>query len=215
MQKLLVTVLTCIATATSGQTILIGPSIRNGSFEDGITSPWGGVNGTSQNASFASQGQWYGLLTEIANVNAARTDSYQSVTSSFMFGRIFLLTFDAKIGNTGFDSISASINSKNLLGTFVAPIKTILSEPALTTDAWTTHQAQFVFPDSWDGNTLRIDIGFYKSNAQIGTTYLGYLDNITLQQIPEPSSLALLGLGASFLFTRLARKSRSKALSQQ
>jgi len=33
--------------------------------------------------------------------------------------------------------------------------------------------------------------------------------------IPEPSSLVLLGLGGSFLFTRLARKSRSKALTQQ
>ena len=32
--------------------------------------------------------------------------------------------------------------------------------------------------------------------------------------IPEPSSFALLGMGGSFLFTRLARKSRSSALSQ-
>ena len=32
--------------------------------------------------------------------------------------------------------------------------------------------------------------------------------------VPEPSSLALLGLGGSFLFTRLARKSRSKGLRQ-
>ena len=32
--------------------------------------------------------------------------------------------------------------------------------------------------------------------------------------IPEPSSLALLGIGGSFLFMRLARKSRSKALRQ-
>ena len=33
--------------------------------------------------------------------------------------------------------------------------------------------------------------------------------------VPEPSSLVLLGLGGSFLFTRLARKSRSRALSQR
>ena len=32
--------------------------------------------------------------------------------------------------------------------------------------------------------------------------------------VPEPSSLVLLGLGGSILFMRLARKSRSKALSQ-
>ena len=34
-------------------------------------------------------------------------------------------------------------------------------------------------------------------------------------EVPEPSSLMLVGLGGSLLFTRLARKSRSKALSHQ
>ena len=42
--------------------------------------------------------------------------------------------------------------------------------------------------------------------------YYQFAINVTA--VPEPSSLCLLGLGASFLFTRLARKFRSKALSQ-
>ena len=37
---------------------------------------------------------------------------------------------------------------------------------------------------------------------------------INATAVPEPSSLVLLCLGGSFLFTRLARKSRSKTLSQ-
>ena len=37
---------------------------------------------------------------------------------------------------------------------------------------------------------------------------------INASVVPEPSSLVLLGLGGSFLFTRLARKSRSRALSE-
>ena len=45
-----------------------------------------------------------------------------------------------------------------------------------------------------------------------GSTPLQFAVYVTA--IPEPSSLALLGVGGSFLFTRLARKSRSRALSQ-
>jgi len=37
---------------------------------------------------------------------------------------------------------------------------------------------------------------------------------INATAVPEPTSLALLGIGGSFLFTRLARKSRSKAMRQ-
>ena len=37
---------------------------------------------------------------------------------------------------------------------------------------------------------------------------------INATAVPEPSSLLLLSVGGSFLFTRLARKSRSKALRQ-
>ena len=37
---------------------------------------------------------------------------------------------------------------------------------------------------------------------------------INATAVPEPSSLVLLGLGGSFLFTRLSRKSRAKTLSQ-
>ena len=37
---------------------------------------------------------------------------------------------------------------------------------------------------------------------------------INASVVPEPSSLVLLGVGGSFLFARLARKSRSKALRQ-
>ena len=214
MQKISVIFLTCIVTAIQGQTILIGPSIRNGSFEDGIISPWGGVNGTSQNASFASQGQWYGLLTEVANINAARTDSYQRITANPANGLTFLLTFDIRNGLPGFDFVETSLSSLNSDGSYVSPTATILSSPTLDTAAWGTYQKQFLLPQSWDGSSVRLDIAFYKLSVVSGTTYRGYLDNITLQQIPEPASLILLGMGGSFLFTRLARKSRSKALSQ-
>jgi hypothetical protein len=47
-----------------------------------------------------------------------------------------------------------------------------------------------------------------------GTRPNNFMFAINATAVPEPSSLVLLGLGGSFLFTSLARKSRSRALSQ-
>ena len=47
-----------------------------------------------------------------------------------------------------------------------------------------------------------------------GTRPNNFMFAINATAVPEPSSLFLLGIGGSFLFTRLARKSRSKALRQ-
>ena len=215
MYKYVMIFLASVAMTSSGQITLIDPSTRNGGFEDGVTSPWGLVNSVGQNGIFASQGDWYGIVSALANVATARTDSYQNISTSPLGGRSFLLTFDARIGSTGFESVFASIISQNSLGIYVPPLATLLSSPPLTTNAWATYQKLFMFPDVWDGNIIRLDIAFRNPNASVGTTYIGYLDNVRLQQIPEPSSLILLGLGGSFLFSRLARKSRSKALTQQ
>ena len=47
-----------------------------------------------------------------------------------------------------------------------------------------------------------------------GTRPNNFMFAVNATAVPEPSSFVLLGLGGSFLFTRRARKSRSKALSQ-
>ena len=210
MNKFALIFLASVAMTSSGQITLIDPTTRNGGFEDGVTSPWGLVNSVGQNGIFASQGDWYGIVAALANVAAARTDSYQIISTSPLGGRSFLLTFDARIGSTGFESVSASIISQNSLGIYVPPLATLLSSPPLTTNAWATYQKLFMFPDVWDGNSIRLDIEFRNPNASVGSTYIGYLDNVRLQQIPEPSSLILLGLGGLWLAAGRIRKVDSR-----
>ena len=72
--------------------------------------------------------------------------------------------------------------------------------------------------NSYDSDNGSVLAPYYDSSAsgslwaRNGSTPLQFA--VFVSAIPEPSSLALLGLGCSILFTRLARKSRSKALSR-
>lgn len=67
-------------------------------------------------------------------------------------------------------------------------------------DNWTTDRFVKTSSDglNWVINQIGFDIQFA----------------ISATAVPEPSIVALLGVGGSFLFTRLARKSRSKVLRQ-
>ena len=67
-------------------------------------------------------------------------------------------------------------------------------------DNWWTDR--FVQTSSGNSNWVFSQLGFDIHFAINATT------------VPEPSFLVLLGMGGSFLFTRLARKSRSKILRQ-
>jgi len=196
-----------ITSALAQGTLLIGPSTRNGSFEDGIASPWGGVDAVNKNAGFASHGEWFAVVS-----GNSRTDSYLSVEANPTNDRTFLLTFDARSGIPDFNSVSASINSRNVDGSLVQPASTSLMSPTLVSTAWVTYQQQFLFPESWDGSSVRLDIAFNKFPAVAGTTYFGYLDNITLQQIPEPSSLVVLSFSSLFLIANRLRRASASAI---
>ena len=69
---------------------------------------------------------------------------------------------------------------------------------------------------SYDSDNGSVMASYYDSSSngslwtRNGSTPLQFAVYVTA--IPEPSSLVLLGLGGSFLFTRLACKSRSQAL---
>lgn len=178
-----------VALSAHAQGFLIGPSTRNGSFEDGVALPWGGLS-VMQNPGFASEGIYFAAVQSTANGSFTRTASFQNdIPASPAGGFIFLLTFDARVGDVGFNSISSFIASS------VLPSVTTLVSPPLVDNAWATFQTQFVFPQNWDGSSLRLDIGFQRTGAITGTTYFGYLDNVRLQQIPEPTSSALMGMG--------------------
>ena len=199
MYKTIILFLSLVGLSAYGQGTLIGPTTRNGSFENGVALPWGGV-ATFQDLAFASQGNWFARAQAIGNGSVARTDSFQYLPATPGNGFMFRLTFDARIGSVGFESVGAFVSANNGDGTFVAPIVTSVATPTIVAVGWVTYQYQFQFPEVWDGGgSVRLGIGFTKNGAINGTTYTGFLDNIVLQQIPEPSSFALFGLGGLFL----------------
>jgi hypothetical protein len=187
---------TLVATTALGQVSLIGPSTLNGSFESGIASPWNGVEVTN-NAAFAGDGNWCAVLHE-ANSPTARALCFQFLSASPSGGLTFVATFDARNGTTGFDSVTALFFARNTNGTIVNATGTPVLAPSLDASAWRHYETYFQLPGTWDGiGNISLQIQFTKNGAASGTTYFGYLDAITLQQVPEPSSAALLGLSAS------------------
>lgn len=195
MNRILIAAFGMVATtAVLGQSTLIGPATRNGSFEDGVALPWSGVNAVSNNPSFASHGAWFAVLQ-----SPIRTGSWQYLAINPLNGRSLVVSFDARSkASSGFNSLSFFINTQNADGTDVLPSVSWLKTPPLTSSSWTSYLAVFQFPESWNGSSIRLGIDF-GGGVSGGPTLTGYLDNVILQQIPEPSALSSLGLGLVFL----------------
>lgn len=176
------------------QGIIIGQSIRNGSFEDGFGSPWNGDNQVSNNPVLATQGTWLGVVQ-----STLRTDTYQNIPINPSLGRSFEVSFDARVGVVGFSSLSCFINTLNSSGVSVLPTFTRPTNPPLSSTSWYNYQAAFHFPESWDGSSIRVGIGF-GGGISGGPILTGYLDNVIVQQVPEPASSLTVWLGAMVLF---------------
>jgi hypothetical protein len=89
-----------ISLAAHAQGLLVGPSTRNGSFEDGASSPWGGIAAVSQDASFASDGEWFAAVQ-----STLRTYSWQYIPVDLVQGGGFIVSFDARTGAPAFGSV--------------------------------------------------------------------------------------------------------------
>ncbi|MBN9691256.1 MAG: hypothetical protein J0M24_13555 [Verrucomicrobia bacterium] len=172
---------------------LIDATLRNGSFESGVSAPWLGDVVATQDSSFASQGSWYGTL-QSSPPGSARAIAFQFLTASPTEGRSFLATFDARVAGIGFDSLSVDFFSRSSEGVITSASEVPLVFPALSSSEWRTYQVGYQLPESWSGSgEISLQILFSKSDAFSGVTYVGYLDNVTLTQIPEPSTKTLLG----------------------
>ena len=210
MKKIIITYFTVFGLTAMGQLTLIDDANRNGSLESGELSPWFGDFSVTQNPAFARHGNWYAqlLTTPIWDPQLI-----QNLVPDANNGLIFNLSFEARIGTLGYDSVSTRMAGRTPLGSPLSAIVTPISSPQLTDSAWKNYTFQLQFPESWSNSGINFGIFFHLQQPPTGNNS-AYLDNIILQQIPEPSSFVLLGLGGSFLFTRLASKCRSKALRQ-
>ena len=202
-------VLICVLFANSTPAVtLIGPNTLNGSFESGAGSPWLGVQ-VFNDPTFASDGSYYASLQATAPATrAARQIAFQFLPANPSDGLTFSVSFDARNGATGFDNVGVDFFARRTDGTLIRPLETAAIFSTLSSSGWQTYQTQFHMPPGWDGDgNISLQIQFSKSGGTSGTTYTGFLDNIVLQQIPEPSTAGLVCLAGLFLaFARVSRR---------
>lgn len=167
-------------------TILIDASTRNGSFETGSASPWGGLSV----GGFSAVPGWFAILQDTPTGSTARTDGYQFLPISRSNGDTVELSFRAWIDSSGgaLDSVSVALSDAS----FALATKQVVSQPPLTV-GYSTFDYLFTLPSTWDssGNS-KLSIQFKNYAATSGQTYRAYLDAVTLQQVPEPSTVVLL-----------------------
>lgn len=161
-------------------TVLIGGSTRNGGFESGLSSPWGGI-GVLTDGTFAESGINYG------SASGTRADVYQFIPISTADGQELTLSFWARIPvSNSFDSLSVSFSDTGFSHTATV---TPVSQPQLSATEWRFFAYNLSIPAGWnDTGNSKVSIAFPNS---VGTRS-AYLDGISFSQVPEPTSAALV-----------------------
>lgn len=176
------------AAAAFAQGILIGPSIRNGGFEDGVVSPWNTAASVLQDPVFASEGSWYASL-QSAFVRPVW--AVQNLHPDPADGLVFMLSFDARVGIPGLDVVAPSMDARTPEGASLRASVTPIMVPPLSDATWQNYLYQLEMPASWNISGITFGISFSKNHPLGGVPHTAYLDNVVLQQIPEPGMLAL------------------------
>ena len=174
-------------------TTIIDGAARNGGFESGAASPWGGLSVVTD-ATIARSGSSYGYAS------GNRVDVFQFIPISNANGLEFALTFWARIPDSdGFDSLSVSFSDTGFSKNATV---TTLSEPSFSSSEWRKFEYQFTTPNNWDdsGNS-KLSIKFPNS----ASSRIAFLDDVNLTQIPEPSSVLTLSIAAILLLTQRIR----------
>lgn len=193
-----------VASCSFAQGTLIGPSTRNGSFENGALTPWGSGHDVRvlHDPAFASQGAYYASF-QSALVRPVLMG--QNLNPNPNEGLLFLLNFDARMDTPGLDIVTPLIGGRTPGGDSLSASVTAIAAPPLSTSAWQTYQYQLQMPAEWDNAGITLGISFSSNEPLGGITHIAYLDNVILQQIPEPSATVLVGLGAGYFAARQRR----------
>jgi len=105
---------------------------------------------------------------------------------------MFELSFDARVGTPALDRVSTRLGGRTLDGMSLDANITPLVAPPLTTSSWQSYHYFLELPAAWDGAGIHLSITFSADQHLGGITHTAYLDNVSLTQVPEPSTLALI-----------------------
>jgi hypothetical protein len=198
-----------VASTSFAQIIIIDSSTRNGSFEEGVFSPWKAAQDSQviHDPAFNSHGDYY---ASIQSSLIRPVSIVQNLALDPSHGLGFILSFDARIGSPGLDVVAVGMAARTLEGAAISAIVTPILVPALSSEEWQSFAYELEIPAAWNTAGITFSISFSKNVPLDGISHFGYLDNVVLQQVPEPATWTLLagGLCGVVAGIRLFRKRR-------
>lgn len=182
--------------------------ILNGNFESGDFGPGWTSTGNVQVATLVSGGSYFGGGSVAKNGNflvafnggQAAPNGVVSQTFGTSQGTEYAVTFDFGATSNGFQQIMADILGAN--GSVLKSFGTTGVNAPADLQTFT-----FSFIANSDSSTLRFtDFSGNNSNNQDGL-----LDNVAVAAVPEPTSIALLGLGLLGVVASRRKSAKAKA----
>ena len=183
-----------LASASAHATI-----IQNGNFETGSLSSWTATgNVTYVGVPFFGEGTTAadGNYFAVFNAGNAAPNGVLSQSFAAVGGTQYLLAYNYGANSGAIQSITAAV--KDSLGNVVA---TQFSTLPAASGTLAPFSLSFI---SSSTQTLTLSFTDYASNPTNSTD--GFLDNVAVTAVPEPSSLAILGVGAVLGFGVIRRK---------
>jgi len=208
---LLVILISYAAQAFCGAVILIDSNTRNGFFDTGDVSPWSGRPDIGEISPAPQSGDYYGVLSAMrpSGIGTVRAEIWNIFPLSLSSGNQISVSLYARIpGALAFDTLSVRIWDTS----FVSYLLTILDSGLLNDTNWTYFNYTVTLPESFnDAGNSRLVIGMSYGSGLPSTSYSGFIDSVSVQQIPEPNTGALMLLSFGFIcMKRSYRNAESK-----
>lgn len=189
--------------AASEGIVIIDATKYNGGFETGDLEPWapvfvqvstmstgetypGNVIKVVKDPAFASKDKNCLSLQAAGDPKGAlicaRLDLRDIQGIDLEKGRTFVLSWDVRNGEKPFQTPIAEFLALTKAGAVVAKPETMV-EDAVVADKWAPRRVKFVMPDTLkEFTSIHLRIGFAIQPTEAGSTYQGFIDNITLVQ---------------------------------
>ena len=169
---------------------------------------WGGLNYERPNTTGGWSGSTLGLSSALFTDGAGDYSlSYDYVSQTNTTARLFALIYAVNTNTgsiTSVNGVAGPWNRTIPTGTVTASGDATASLLASTIDVAPGNGIALDF--TYDGTSdLLIVFGGGRNRASFGNSRL---DNVAINSVPEPSSIALLGLGMAGLLTRHRRKGK-------
>ena len=169
--------------------VIIGPETRNGSFESPEPAPYESTESDPwldytavTNASLAAHGNCFAQTHP--DVTRAGIFQYFPAVSTSMPN--FTLSYKLRNGSPPYTEFRYGLNARRSDGSWFTSSRVYRSNPTPTDDGWCTHELVLSFTEPWDESyDMQLVIGW----NQGATNSIGYLDDVRLTQISDPTRI--------------------------